>query len=175
MRVEEEDGHLKFWIPFEVKEDLWDKAKDIVRKKPYAEAGSRNNVNGRDRVIDTFEGLLSEYAVASHLGTEACTDAWYGHGDGNFDLEWNGLKIDIKASSLEYPSLLIRVDRPIVSDVYILCKISRNYNVEIVGGKLKKDVVGLKPRKVHKKGPMNLVVRYNDVTPFNKLFDMATV
>jgi len=165
------DTGVMIKIPLEVKERLWEVAKEIIKRKPDAKKGEVNNIHGRDRVIDMYEGLLGEWAVAQYLGVKPNTDVYDHKGDGNIDLHWKGYKIDAKASSMyRYPSLLVRTDRRMVCDLYIQCAIIDDYSViEISGYAWKKELLKKRPQRVTENGPLNRVIRYNRLTPIDEI------
>ena len=145
------------------KRQLWSVAKELYKAK-HPSAMEKYKLDGRHPVIRDYEGFLGELAVAKYFDVPYEAVIYKLAGDKGCDLEVDGMRIGVKATTFQPKPLLLVKANEKKADVYYLVEIFKDTGKVNIAGWLDVDtIVSREPRKVHTNGPLNHVFSYDEL------------
>jgi hypothetical protein len=132
-------------VPEEIKTSVW----NFVSNNNI---GQRSKANGNK--VQQYVGLLGEVVVKKYLGVDYELKSGF---DGGFDLNYKGLKIDVKTMGRtvepreNYVNNFIAYQEKFDCDAYVFCSLNKtNYNLTVCGWVTKKQLQ--ERSKIYKEG-----------------------
>lgn len=145
------------------KREIWAVAKELYKFK-HPSSIEKYGWDGKHPVLRDYEGFLGELAVAKYFGVEYAPSIYEWKGDEGYDLLVDDVRVGVKATTFQpKPPLVVKVKEK-KADVYYLVELfKKTGKVNIAGWLDINSIVVKEPRKLHKKGPMNHIVPYDEL------------
>jgi len=122
----------------------------------------------KESIESHFLGLCGEIAIAQHYGVEIDFSIYEGRGD-RLDMNIKGHPVDIKVTSyFDDPFLRVEKNNVDPAMIYFCCAIKGN-KVKVAGWIKGEDLIEkAEQRQLHRNGPMNYVLKSNQLNPLTK-------